>query len=47
MNNMPIAKDLVELSLYFATHTEKESNDNNRCQSATRLCNEIKAELGM
>lgn len=47
MNNMSIAKDFVELSLYFATHIEKEGNDNNRCQSAIRLCNEIKAELGL
>jgi vacuolar-type H+-ATPase subunit I/STV1 len=47
LKNIQVAKAFVELSLHFATYEEKKGRDLERCQEATKLCNDIKAELGL
>jgi hypothetical protein len=42
-----IAKEFVELSLYFAKYNGKNIRHIERCQDVIDLCNEIKLELGL
>jgi 2-hydroxy-3-keto-5-methylthiopentenyl-1-phosphate phosphatase len=47
LNDISIAKAFVELSLHFSIYEERKSMDLERCQRAIKLCNDIKAELGL
>ena len=40
------AKEFAELSLHFASYVKQEHEGKQRCINATRLCKEIKRELG-
>ena len=47
LNKIHIAKSFIELSLHFSTYIHQKSRDFERCQTAAKLCNDIKAELGL
>ena len=44
-NFIDIAKEFVNLSLYYSTYVVNESREFDRCNEATVLCTEIKKEL--
>lgn len=44
-NNIPVAKEFVELALHFAQYDEKENRGYERSLNAIKLCNDIKREL--
>jgi hypothetical protein len=46
-NNISAAKAFIELSLHFSAYDGQDRFGIERSQKAARLCNEIKAELGL
>ncbi|MGE5473913.1 MAG: hypothetical protein ACM3UU_06795 [Ignavibacteriales bacterium] len=45
LNDIFIAKAFIELSQYYSIYEEGKSRDLERCQSAAKICNDIKNEL--
>ncbi len=47
LKDIPAAKDFIELSRHFSTYSRGKEQDLDRCQRATKLCNDIKKELNI